>query len=183
MRELVGALVLGACVVVPLVSWRVRYGHWRVTRVADLVDGARVKVRGTVELLGRPLQAPFIDVHCVAYEIWREDPPRPDEAAWHTRGQDFLLREPGGDALLVRVDDRFDLHGGLSVAHYDDGFVDGRALVPGARAVVVGVAAREPAAEGEGASYREPPRRWTIAGTSTHPLVIVAQVAKGARRA
>jgi hypothetical protein len=175
MRELVGALVLGACVMVPLLSWRVRYGHWRVTRIADLVDGMRVKLRGTVELVGKPLHAPFIDANCVAYEVWREDPPPPDVTAWLTRGQDFLLREPGGDAVLVRMNDEFDLHGGLSVAHYDEGFVDGRALVPGARVVVVGTALREPAAEGEGASYREPPRRWTITGTSTHPLVIVAQ--------
>jgi hypothetical protein len=176
MRELVGALVLGAAVVVPLVSWRIRYGHWRATRMADLVEGVRVKVRGTVELLGRPLHAPFLEVDCVAYEIWREDPPRPGEAAWHTRGQDFLLREPGGETVLVRVDERFDLHGGLSVSYFDDdGFLDGRALVPGARAVVVGVAVREPAAHGDGASYREPPRRWILSGTAAHPLAIVAE--------
>jgi hypothetical protein len=175
MRELFGVLLLGASVMVPLLNWRARYGHWRPTRIADLVEGARVKLRGTVELIERPLRAPFVDVECVAYEIWREDPPPLDEIAEYERGQDFILREAGGDHVLVRIGEQFGLHGGVQLYHYDSGSVECRALMPGARVDVIGVATREVAPEGDGASYREPPRRWALQGTATQPLVIFAR--------
>ena len=93
LRELAAVVLLGFGGAAPVMLWRARFGHWRATRVADLVDGVRAKIGGTVELLGPPLRAPFIHVDCVAYSIWREDPPPPDESGYHDRAQEFVAIE------------------------------------------------------------------------------------------
>jgi hypothetical protein len=178
MRELIPltvAAVLGA--LIPLMRWRGRYGHWRRTRVADLVEGARVKVGGIVEVLDEPLRVPWIGFPCVAYDVWREDPPPPDATDWHKVARDFVVREPGGDSVRVHVGSRFNVEGGVRIFHYDSGMVDGCAIVPGAGVEVVGVARCEIAVDGEGASYREPPRRWTLTASEAQPLVIVGRSA------
>src|SRR5262249_39295917 len=127
-------------------------------------------------------------VGCVAYEIWREAPPWPDETAWHTRGQDFVLREAGGDAVLGRVDEHFDLRGGLSVAPYDRSFGDGRAVGAGARGGGAGVAGggaggaggRGGAGGGAGARRRAGRRR--LRGTPAQPLRFVGKASRRRRR-
>jgi hypothetical protein len=176
MREqLFGLIALGLGAVIPLMRWRGRYGHWRRTRVADLVDGARVKVGGVVEALGEPLDVPWIGFPCVAYDVWREDPPPPDGTDWHKVARDFVVREPGGDSVRVHVAGRFSVEGGVRIFHYDSGMVDGCAIVPGAAVEVVGVARCEVAPDGEGASYREPPRRWVLTASDAQPIVIVGR--------
>lgn len=178
LRELAGLLLLGFGGAAPLLLWRARFGHWRVTAIADLVDGERVKVGGVVEPLGRPLRAPFVDVDCVAYSLWREDPPPADSGA-DDRGapqqaQDFVLRDRAGDRVMVRVGKRFDLHEGRRVLHAESS-VDAQLIVAGDEVYVVGVAAEVPDVEGQGATYREPPRRWLLTGSSERPLVIVGR--------
>ena len=68
-RELAAAVLLGACAVVPILLWRARFGHWRITRAVDLVDGARVKIGGTVEALGPLVHAPDSELGCVARAV------------------------------------------------------------------------------------------------------------------
>jgi hypothetical protein len=174
-RELAAIVLLGFSGAAPLLLWRARFGHWRATRVADLVDGQRVKVGGTVELIGPALRAPYIDVECVAYSIWREDPPPPDETGYHDRAQDFVLRDRAGDGVLVRAGDRFDLRAGRNVSHARDGYVDAHFILPGDEIYVVGVAVRVPDVDGSGATYREPPRRWMLTAAGDQPLVMVGR--------
>jgi hypothetical protein len=173
MHDVFAVVMLGIFAAAPVLTFRSRFGFWRSTRIADLVDGERVKVDGVVEPIGQPLRAPFIDMECVIYNIWREDPPPPDETAYHDLGQDFMLRDQAGDSVLVRAGERFDLRGGRAVRlppHVDAHIVRAGDLVS-----VVGFASQVPALDGMGATYREPPRRWILSGSETQSLVIVGR--------
>jgi hypothetical protein len=180
MHDLAGALLLALAGAAPIVMWRARFGHWRAGRVADLVDGERIKVGGTVEPLGPPLRAPFLDVECVAYSLWREDPAPPDESDYHKLAQDFILRDGAGDSVLVRGGERFNLHEGRRVLHAESN-VDAQLIRAGDLVYVIGVATEVPDVEGIGATYREPPRRWMLGGSSDRPLVIVGRKLRGSR--
>ncbi len=179
MHDVFGALMLGIFAAAPILTFRERFGFWRATRIADLVDGERLRVDGVVEPIGKPLRAPWLEMDCVAYSIWREDPPLPEESGEYDEAQDFMLRDGAGDSVLVRVGDRFQLRAGRQIRLPPH--VDAHVIQAGDLVSVIGVAAEVPALDGMGATYREPPRRWILCGSDPQPLVIVGRTRRGSR--
>ena len=179
MHDVFAAVMLGIFAAAPILTFRSRFGFWRSTRIADLVAGERVKVDGVVEPIGKPLRAPYIDMDCVAYSVWREDPPPPEQTDEHEESQDFMLRDGTGDSVLVRAGRRIVLRGGRQVRLPP--YVDAHIVRAGDLVSVVGFASEVPALDGMGATYREPPRRWILSGSDTQSLVIVGRTRQDSR--
>ena len=174
MHDVFGAVMLGIFAAAPILTYRARFGFWRSTRIADFVDGERVRVDGVVEPIGKPLRAPYIDMECVVFSIWREDPSPTGETSDELEAQDFMLRDIAGDSVLVRVGVRCRFDGGRLVRVPTQN-VDAQLIQAGDAVSVIGFAAEVPALDGMGATYREPPRRWILSGSDTQQLVIIGR--------
>jgi hypothetical protein len=172
------------------------------TRVADVRDGAGVKIAGVVAPAQAPLiTSPLTGRSCFYYCIVVQE--RRNGQLWtpilrEERGVDFQVRDDSGAALvrpdraktvliadetreqsLLTMDDerleRFMRERGRStrgILLQKTLRADEAILVAGQRIAVAALARWEVDADGDAVNYREPARRLTLAATGQVPLLI-----------
>jgi hypothetical protein len=181
-HDWVGPLIL---VAVGWSAWRARARDRWLARelarfpdatIAELKEGQRVRVTGTVEATGAPLSAPYSGRACLAWctrDVARDSL---HERLVRFAAGDFVLRGDDGGRILVRASEAelvVTMGHPISVERVGGAAVRRESVLqPGEHVTVVGAPRQEPDPTGIG-SYREPPMRlvfgagvWILSGAS-----------------
>jgi hypothetical protein len=178
-------------------------GRARRTQIADVRDGTVVKIVGQLSFIGEPLGAPLSGRRCAYYEATVDESSgrAPIQLIRERRGQDFILRDDSGKALvrmdeasavLVMRDAQFSSGGDADPTAVMTAFLarhgqSSRGLLfakslnyregvlePGERIAVLGLARWEPDPDPDRGAlgYRELPMRLVVQASGRVPLVV-----------
>ncbi|MCU1277772.1 MAG: hypothetical protein JWM53_1318 [bacterium] len=153
----------------------------QLVRIADVVPGVRVKICGTIELLGAPLVAPISGRACAGFAASLYERNKYIDAPWRRVLVDdavepFLVRDQSGVALVRPR--KIDIVWSVDVMRdVDDAAATERrweeaALVAGEPVTIVGMARLEPDPTAP-SSYRQMATRPVFDSAAPSPLFVV----------